>query len=46
MNLTYDIKPISYIEANAASILAQVNDSHRPVLLPKMEKLKLSLWML
>ena len=31
MNLTDDIKPISYVKANAASILNQVNDSHRPV---------------
>jgi len=31
MNLTDDIKPISYIKANAASILSQVNESHRPV---------------
>jgi prevent-host-death family protein len=31
MILTDDIKPISYIKANAASILAQVNESHRPV---------------
>ena len=31
MNLNDDIKPISYIKANAASILSQVNESHRPV---------------
>ena len=31
MNLTDDIKPISYVKANAASILNQVNESHRPV---------------
>ena len=26
-----DIRPISYIKANAAEILAQVNETHRPV---------------
>ena len=31
MNLTDDIRPISYIKANAASILNQVNESQRPV---------------
>mgnify|MGYP003807095693 CR=1 FL=1 len=31
MNLTDDIRPISYIKANAASILNQVNESRRPV---------------
>jgi prevent-host-death family protein len=31
MNSTEDIKPISYIKANAASILNQVSESHRPV---------------
>lgn len=31
MNIKEDIRPISYIKANAAEILAQVNESHRPV---------------
>ncbi len=31
MNIKEDIRPISYIKANAADILAQVNESHRPV---------------
>ena len=31
MNINNDIKPISYIKANAAEILAQVNETHRPV---------------
>jgi len=31
MNVNEDIKPISYIKANAASILNQVNKSQRPV---------------
>ncbi|MCL6638467.1 MAG: type II toxin-antitoxin system Phd/YefM family antitoxin [Firmicutes bacterium] len=31
MNIREDIRPISYIKANAAEILAQVNETHRPV---------------
>ncbi len=31
MNIKEDIRPISYIKANAAKILAQVNETHRPV---------------
>lgn len=31
MDLKKDIRPISYIKANAAEILSQVNESHRPV---------------
>lgn len=31
MNLKEDIRPISYIKANAAEILIQVNETHRPV---------------
>lgn len=31
MNIKEDIRPISYIKANAAEILDQVNESHRPV---------------
>lgn len=31
MNSKEDIRPISYIKANAAEILAQVNETHRPV---------------
>ena len=31
MNIKEDIRPISYIKANAAEILAQVNETHRPV---------------
>ena len=31
MNINKDIKPISYIKSNAAEILAQVNETHRPV---------------
>lgn len=31
MNSKEDIRPISYIKANAAEILAQVNETRRPV---------------
>ncbi|MDA8211588.1 MAG: type II toxin-antitoxin system Phd/YefM family antitoxin [Clostridia bacterium] len=31
MNLKEDIRPISYIKANAAEILEQVNETHRPI---------------
>ena len=31
MNIKEDIRPISYIKANAAEILTQVNETHRPV---------------
>lgn len=31
MNIKEDIRPISYIKANAAEILEQVNETHRPV---------------
>jgi prevent-host-death family protein len=31
MNSKEDIRPISYIKANAAEILDQVNETHRPV---------------
>jgi prevent-host-death family protein len=31
MNIKEDIRPISYIKANAAAILTQVNETRRPV---------------
>lgn len=31
MNIKKDIRPISYIKANAAEILEQVNETRRPV---------------
>lgn len=31
MNIKEDIRPISYIKANAAEILMQVNETRRPV---------------
>lgn len=31
MNSKDDIRPISYIKSNAANVLSQVNETHRPV---------------
>ncbi len=31
MNTIEDIRPISYIKANAANVLNQVNETHRPI---------------
>lgn len=31
MNIKEDIRPISYVKANAAEILEQVNETHRPI---------------
>ncbi|HUW65410.1 MAG TPA: type II toxin-antitoxin system Phd/YefM family antitoxin [Spirochaetia bacterium] len=31
MNIKEDIRAISYVKANAAEILTQVNETHRPV---------------
>lgn len=33
MNLKEDIRPISYLKANTASMLDQVNNTHRPVII-------------
>ena len=33
MNLTEDIKPISYIKTNAAEMLKRVNDTHNPIII-------------
>ena len=33
MNLTEDIQPITYLKSNAANLLQQVNDTHRPVII-------------
>jgi prevent-host-death family protein len=31
MNTKEDIRPISYIKSNAANVLNQVNETHRPI---------------
>ena len=33
MNTKQDIKPISFVKANAATLLDQVNKTHRPVII-------------
>jgi hypothetical protein len=32
MNISTDIKPISYLKSHAADILKQVNETHRPII--------------
>jgi len=33
MNITNDIKPITYLKGNAADILNQINETHRPIII-------------
>jgi prevent-host-death family protein len=33
MNITSDIKPITYLKSKAADLLNQINDTHRPVII-------------
>ncbi|GJL60529.1 MAG: antitoxin [Nitrospirales bacterium] len=33
MKITSDIKPITYLKANAAELLDQINNTHRPVVI-------------
>lgn len=33
MNIFKDIKPITYLKANAPELLRQINETHRPVLI-------------
>jgi prevent-host-death family protein len=33
MNIKEDIKPISYIKANAAEMLKRVNETHNPIII-------------
>ena len=33
MNISSDIKPISYLKSHAADILKQINETHRPVVI-------------
>lgn len=33
MNISSDIKPISFLKSHAADILKQINDTHRPVVI-------------
>lgn len=33
MNISTDIRPISYLKSKSADLLKQVNDTHRPVII-------------
>lgn len=33
MNISTDIKPVTYLKANAADLLKQINETHRPVII-------------
>lgn len=33
MNISHDIKPVSYLKAKAADLLKQVNETRRPVII-------------
>ena len=33
MNITNDIKPVTYLKAKAAELLNQINETHRPVII-------------
>lgn len=40
MNLTQDIKPISYVKTHAADILDQINETHRPMVVTQNGEVK------
>ena len=33
MNITNDIKPVTYLKSRAADLLHQINETHRPVII-------------
>jgi len=33
MNISRDIKPVTYLKARAADLLKQINETHRPVVI-------------
>ena len=33
MNITNDIRPVTYLKSRAADLLKQINDTHRPVII-------------
>ena len=33
MNISRDIKPVTYLKANAADLLKQINETHSPVII-------------
>jgi len=38
MNISTDIKPISYLKSKAADLLKQINETHRPVIITQNGK--------
>ena len=38
MNITNDIKSISYLKSRAADLLSQINETHRPVIITQNGK--------
>lgn len=40
MNMSKDIKPITYLKARAPELLKQINETHRPVLITQNGELK------
>jgi len=38
MNITNDIKPITYLKSKAAVLLDQINETHRPVIITQNGK--------
>ncbi|MFH0786289.1 MAG: type II toxin-antitoxin system Phd/YefM family antitoxin [Pseudomonadota bacterium] len=33
MNITTDIKPVTYLKSKAADLLKQINETHRPIII-------------
>jgi len=40
MQLTEDIKPISYLKSRAADVLKQINETHRPMIITQNGEVK------
>jgi len=38
MNMTSDIKPVTYLKSRAADLLNQINETHRPVIITQNGK--------
>ncbi|MBW1835967.1 MAG: type II toxin-antitoxin system Phd/YefM family antitoxin [Deltaproteobacteria bacterium] len=38
MNITNDIKPVTYLKSRAADLLNQINETHRPVIITQNGK--------
>ena len=38
MNISRDIKPVTYLKARAADLLKQINETHRPVVITQNGK--------